>query len=579
MKNKILYYIVVVVLLSSCHELDLNPLSEGSSGNWYSNEQEVEMAVGYLFNIDYWDNELTQNTDYETYAWKDEWTDSYSDDWTARSALSVVTGGTINGQSGAVVYTWKNTYTCIAAANRILENIDKASSVISEDNFEMYKANAKFVRASQYARLIFLFGDVPYYTETIDIDEAFAIGRTSKETILNAIYEEYDYAAEYLPESYSSSNSQFATKGAALAMKARIALYMGDYEIAKTAAKACMDLGVYELYPDYRELFLPSTKNSVETIFCNPRSVELGITYPTGTAACFLSRLGGGYANGGPSWDLFFSYLCTDGLPVDESPLFDPHDPFKNRDPRCNATIVEFGTEWLGYIYEPHPDSTTCLNTSTGKYVSNLDCRTINGYASWNGLVWKKRVDDSWLDKETEPDNIIMRYADVLLMYAEAKIELSDIDQSVLDAINQVRARAYGVSYSATGSYPAVTTTDQDELRKSLRTERRMEFAVEGRRYSDLIRWKLAEKALTNPVYGFLAPDDLKEKIVEQGGWLFPETPDIDEDGLPDLTSLFNAGYIQQIAVRSFDASKQYLWPIPTTEVQINDNITQNSGY
>jgi len=579
MKNKIIYYIVIVVLLSSCHKLDLNPLSEGSSGNWYSNEQEVEMAVGYLFNIDYWDNEMTQNTDYETYAWKDEWTDSYTDDWTARSSLSVVTGGSINGQSGPVIYTWKNAYACIAAANRLLANIDKASSVISEDNFEMYKANAKFVRASQYAKLIFLFGDVPYYTDVIGIDEAFAIGRTSKETILADIYDEYDYAAEYLPESYPNNNSQFATKGAALAMKARIALYMGDYEIAKNAAKDCMDLDVYELYPDYEELFLPSTKNSVETIFCNPRSVALGIIYPTGTGSVALSRLGGGYANGGPSWDLFFSYLCTDGLPVDESPLFDPHEPFKNRDPRCNATIVEFGTEWLGYMYEPHPDSITCLKTSTGTYVNNLDCRTINGYASWNGLVWKKRIDDSWLDKEEEPENIIMRYADVLLMYAEAKIELGDIDQSVLDAMNQVRARAYGVSYTTTGSYPAVTTTDQNELRKILRTERRMEFTWEGRRYADLIRWKLAEKALTTPVYGFLAPDDLKEKIVDKGLWLFPETPEIDEDGLPDLTSLFNAGYVQAIAERKFDKTKQYLWPIPTTEIQINDNMTQNSGY
>ena len=137
---------------------------------------------------------------------------------------------------------------------------------------------------------------------------------------IRSYYEDFDIAIEYLPESYNSSEYQFATKGAALALKARIALYMGDYAIAASAAKACIDLGVYELYPDYQELFLSSTKNSVETIFCNPRSVELGIIIPKGGRSREpLPRLAGGYANGGPSWDLLCSYLCTDGLPIDES--------------------------------------------------------------------------------------------------------------------------------------------------------------------------------------------------------------------------------------------------------------------
>ena len=106
-----------------------------------------------------------------------------------------------------------------------------------------------------------------------------------------------------------------------------------------------------------------------------------------------------------------------------------------------------------------------------------------------------------------------------------------------------------------------------------------MEFAGEGLRYNDLIRWKLAGKALTRPIYGLLDPPDLRAKVVEPGLWFFPETPNIDEDGIPDFSDLYNAGFIKLLANRQFDVSKQYLWPIPTSEILINNNLTQNPGY
>jgi len=581
MKNKIVLFIIGIMLIS-CNDLDLNPLSEGSSENWYSNESELEMAVLELFNIDYWGVELTRvNTNATTDGYSQQWTDKYSDNWTARTGLSEIDASTITSQTSFVTLTWTYAYRCIAAANRILVNIEKAQGTVSEEKLKVIEANARFARAGQYAKLIFNYGDVPYYTTILDIDEAFSLSRTSSTTILDDIYEDYDYAIENLPETYSSDENQFATKGAAMAMKSRIALYMGDYATARDAAKDCIDLGVYELYPDYRKLFLSSTKNSIETVFCNPRSVELGVVIPGGGRAKEpLSRIVGGFANGGPSWDLLCSYLCTDGLPVDESPLFDPRNPFKNRDPRCNATIVEFGSEWLGFVYQPHPDSLKVLNLNSGQLVSNVDNRAVGQYASFNGLVWKKKIDEDWLDIQTDPDNIVVRYADVLLMYAEAKIELDDVDQSVLDAMNMVRARAYGVNYAETSSYPAISTTDPTQLRRILRIERRMEFAFEGTRYNDLIRWKLAEKALNNhPIFGMLDPADLRTKLVKNGLWFFPEIPQIDEDGLVDFSSMYNKGLIKLLAERTFDASKQYLWPIPSSEIEINPNMTQNQGY
>jgi hypothetical protein len=172
-----------------------------------------------------------------------------------------------------------------------------------------------------------------------------------------------------------------------------------------------------------------------------------------------------------------------------------------------------------------------------------------------------------------------MRYADVLLMYAEAKIELNEIDQPMLDAsINMVRARAYKVPVTDKSKYPAVTPGNQASLRKTLRIERRMEFATEARRYEDIIRWKFAEKVLNRPIYGMLDPADLRTKVVNPGLWFFPQTPEIDDDGNPNLDPMYNAGLIKLVAVRNFPA-RQYLWPIPTKEVLINPNLGQNKDY
>ena len=105
-----------------------------------------------------------------------------------------------------------------------------------------------------------------------------------------------------------------------------------------------------------------------------------------------------------------------------------------------------------------------------------------------------------------------------------------------------------------------------------------MEFALEGRRYMDIIRWHLAEKVLNKVNYGLLEPADLREKIVKPGLWFFPQVPPIDEDGVADFTPMYNAGQIKTIAVRKFDASRQYLWPIPSTEV-LTSHLIQNPNY
>lgn len=557
---------IIALCLCSCSKLDLYPLDTGSNDSWYKTEDQMVMSIRGLYRTVFWplDN------------------DYWADDHQSRSNLNIITGGTINGESSEVKNRWQNCYKAIARSNTILANLDNAQERlgISEEKVRLYRAQTLVARAAQYCILTTYFGDVVYVDKEISIEEAFRMGRTDKSEILEKVYADLETAAADLPVSYTGS-VELATRGAALAIKARYALFNGEWQIAADAARRCMDLGVYELYPDFSKLFLASTAHASENILSWPRSVDLDITLDPGNVMGYCTRNRGGYASEYPSWELFCSFLCRDGKPIDESPLFNPHKPFENRDPRCAATIAEFGTEHLGVIYDPNPYSFNVMNNITGKQIKNLDCNSNSMYASFNGLVRKKGVDEDWVNNQTfkvAPDYVFIRYAEVLLIYAEAKIELGQIDASVLNAINSVRARAYGVQLSQTSAYPAVTARGQDEMRRIVRLERRMELAYEGLRYMDLLRWKLAEKALNQPNYGLLDNAGLK-KLCDDGNWFFAYVPEIDEDGIADFSRLYEDGLCKIISKRNFDASKNYLWPIPSQEVLTNPFLGQNDNY
>lgn len=132
--------------------------------------------------------------------------------------------------------------------------------------------------------------------------------------------------------------------------------------------------------------------------FLIPRSIEYNLVMDVHG---WLPRNHGGYAVPNPTWDLFASYVCTDGLPIDESPLFDPHDPFKNRDPRLSMTIVPFGENFMGIEFNPHPEALEVMNYKTGQMIKNNDTRAVAQYASYNGLVWKKGMDETCLEMQT----------------------------------------------------------------------------------------------------------------------------------------------------------------------------------
>lgn len=571
MKYKLLTILFTVSLLASCIDMDMTNPTQGSSGDWYANEIEITQAVNEFYLIGYWDRPV-QNSE--------QWTDNFTYRNTHRIDLLY---GTFNDGNWEAAQLWQQAYKLIARANALLEHIDERAIGVSPEKIDQFKAQAYFSRASKYAELISYYGDVVYLDKYVTVSEATQMSRTPKEDVIPLVYADFDKAIELLPTRYKTGETIRFTKGAAMAMKARFALYMSDWEVAATAAKQCIDLGEYKLDREFSDIFLSTTKftDSDELIYVLPRSIANNTVVDTWLVNNQLPRNAGGYAAACPSWDLLASFICTDGLPIDESPLFDPKEPFKNRDPRLAKTIVEFGSRHMGFEYNPHPEATEVFNYNTGKEQTNQDTRAVNQYASYNGLIWKKGIDETWIEngKMVESDYIIMRYADVLLMYAEAKIELNQIDESVLNAINQVRARGFETSVENHSLYPAITTTNQSELRKAVRLERRVEFANEGLRYMDLIRWRLASKALNTKNYGLVYPtSELVDKVVSKNLWFWASTPKIDEDGIADFSEMEQAGQIAVLSQRVWE-ERQYLWPIYTTELEGCPNIQQNPGY
>jgi hypothetical protein len=562
MKLSKYFFVIGLITLTGCHKLDLNPLSTPSTGNFFANATELTIAVNDLYRQPFIGNDL------------EDYSDNY---WNRATGGNSITYGTMVSNDAAVLTLWTNCYKAIARANAIIASLPAASKNTSASIITSIEAQARFSRAYEYSLLITHFGDVPFLTGTVSLDASYNITRTSSTTILTFIFSELDYAAANLPATYSTSSDQRWTKGAALAIKSRTALYTGQYAVARDAAKAVMDLaaqGVYALYPSYRNLFLSPGEQCNENILTVIQDQANGV-YQTDDAINQISRLAGGYGAYIPTWDLMDSYECTDGLPIDKSPLYNPQNPFANRDPRLTATIVPFSVNWLGFDYQPHPDSLKVMDYNTGQLVSNKDSRAVATFASYTGFLWEKGVDQSWATTQVDQDDYrIIRYPEMLLTYAEAMTELNTIDQSVLDAINQVRARAYGTTYDQTTKYPAVTTKDQAQLRTIIRRERRVEFAKEGLRYMDLIRWKLAEVALTRPVVGL--PDPANQN---RAHWPFAGPPAIDANGIPDYSKYLASGDAKQLALRSFNKSKQYLWPIPSVEITVNPKLTQNPGY
>ncbi|WP_161554455.1 RagB/SusD family nutrient uptake outer membrane protein [Sinomicrobium soli] len=553
MKSKILISGLIIALLSSCNDdfLTRNPLDTPSSSTFFSNEAELEMALAGVYRNLYW-----HSYSVPYHMWLDACTDIAWSRGDFGDALTIQSGN-YTPEWRRFELTWQHMYEGIARANNILVNMDRAREILPEEKYLDTEAQARFLRAYYYVYLTNLYGDVPWVDKMLTLEEA-QLPRTPEGEILDKIYEDLDFAAEHLLQ---PQNEGKATRDAALTLKARAALLAGDYETAATAAGKVMDSGNYSIHPDYGELFSYAGGDSPEIIFKLHNHIDVFVTQ----IPRYLSpRVFGGYSVLIPTQNLVDMYQATDGMPIDESPLYDPAHPFENRDPRMDQTILLPGEYINGFLFQTHPDSTqTYQQTGTDlKRVPNPE--VTNPYATFSGYLFNKYLDESDIpDRLTQSplELILMRYAEVLLTYAEARIELNQIDETVINAINQVRGR------QNVQMPPVSPEMSVEELRKTVRYERSVELALEGFRLFDIRRWKYAEHVMPGNMLGRRHKEHWSDPIV-------PEIDDYGHPSYPDETETF-----QIMSTNAFDPGRDYLWAIPQTEINLNPNLRQNPGY
>lgn len=447
--------------------------------------------------------------------------------------------GSVNPSTGdASAYN----YSGITRANFFLANIAKTPMDAA------LKANmiaqVRFIRAYQYFLMSQLYGDVPLVTKVLSPAESTASIRAPKADVIKFILSELTAAAADLPVSNTSGDGH-VTRGAALALKARVELYNGDYADCVTDCQAVMKLG-YSLYPSYTDLFRMTAQLNNPEIIASVQYVENPASTSNGVLGVMPSNSSGGWSSIDPTQSLVDAYDMDNGKPItDPASGYDPSNPYAHRDPRLAATIL--------YPGAPFKQAGATVDT----YFDPLTPSSPDYYASGNNTSPSGYVVKKFTSNLSDFDNLfqsslnmtVLRYAEVLLTDAEAKIELGKIDASVYNDINLVRNRA---------GMPSVDQSvynSQSTLRALVRNERRVEFAFEGLRFFDIQRWKIGSLVMNGSAYG--------AKL----GTIDPGTGKYTITGGP-LT----------LENRTF-ADKNYLWPIPQSEIDKDKNLTQNPGY
>ena len=609
MKNKFLIknIILFTLTLASCDDelfLDRRPIDFVSPENFDSGSQ-----ISAALNGTYRALTLADGL-YESNTWP-----IYLDFMVDNGFMDKTWSGEVDfwdqSQGPNSLYTtrkWERNYRGILRANTVLKYIDQVD--MEEELKTQYTGEARFLRALFYSDLVEFYGDVPLRLEPEGIDKQHK-AKTPKDELLEFILAEFDLAAEELPVSYASADDLGrATKGAALGLKARVLLYNKRWAECAEACKAVMDLGAYELYDDYQNLFTPIGEGvNKEVMFDIQHVATLASDRLVAPWTTYL-QLWQSYM---ATYNLVSDYYMQNGLPIDDpNSGYDDQDPFADRDPRLEMTLIT-------------PFSFRNESRITGRLLYFDPCSEKAN--NFTGLKIKKYVDynDEFPNtKSSGSNNVIIRYADILLMRAEALIELPDwsnYEVEIRDLINQVRQRD-GVDMPTIDAVEGVGLS-QDELRQILRHERRVEFAFEGTRYNDIKRWDIGEEAISTG-YGY-RPEllDLREDVsvilttcsyqgiqIDAPAMGFTKEQlsgirkaveinfEFEEDLLAVIASELGQDFVNQhkdylikrakpayfevypFRERKFKTESNYLWPIPIDEMQSNALIgSNNPGY
>lgn len=568
MRFKILVIqVLFITLFTGCDDyLTRTPQGSYSEGTVWKTEADLQLAMNGLY------RQLPHlGSNNYGFPYKSEIIyQLFTEDGWDRASSGAVRFANIDFTSSAIVIgdEWDR-YRTIRDCN---EFITRASfSEIEEDLKNRLIAEARFIRAINYARLNFLFGAVPLITKPTAPD--FFPVRDSREKVFEFVKEEFSQIAQILPQQYSDNDIGRITQGAALAFKARHLLNAIDwysntgllYEQAREACQRVYASGVYSLDPGiegYRKLFTSESEhgNSDEAILASNFDPETR-THTYNRCMAPKGAYGGTNKNSnymGATNALVEAFQMTNGKDIhDQTSGYDPANPWENRDPRLDITILRAGEEIPSkssangitptYVFDPHPK----IKPQGG--ITTDDVNKPTNPTGYN--IWKYVDFDVVSSIECHVDYKVMRFSEVILMYAEAILgETNNID-AAMQLVDEVRARVDMPNVET--SYGTVTNVN--EALSIILKERRVELATEGpQRYFDIRRHRLGEDVFAEPnVYGIpLGPNRVPDKNVLEG--------DLD-DGVKNLCGQ-----------KLFNPETYYLWPIPQSAIDANPNLMEN---
>lgn len=584
------FIFIITLLLVSCNNsfLDRYPLDEISSETFWNTESDLETYNNGLYNYAADDDYVPImrghdiNGDSRWYSiWCiDQFSDNVVSQTTRYTNFMTVRAGinTIPSEASSQWFGYKGWY-FIRACNIGLANYDNAE--VSDDIKNEYKAEAHLFRGWFYADKVSKFGDVPWVETELDIDsEELYAERTDRETAMDNVLEDLNFACTYLPDDWGDGNAPGRlNRWCALLVKSRVCLFEGTWrkyhdgtdadlwlQEAADAAEELIDDGPYSLY---------STGDTEHDYNASHRATDLTGNsevlywrkYETGVATNQIEASFKNH-NGGATKNMVEDYLCTDGLPISLSPLYagdaQIEDVFENRDPRLRQSILhpddreyyEYGNS-SQYTYPRLTGMTGGWTNKTGYHI--IKSFEVNAaIASYN--------------TSTTPA-ITLRLGEALLNFAEAKAELGTLSQADLDkSINLLRDRVGMINMDINNIPvdPKYTDDGVSSIIVEIRRERRVELFNEGFRYDDLRRWGQGEK-LEEKSLGILWDD---VAIARYPGATVNTYID-EESGKSYIDPYYGTDYANPV----FDESKNYLWPIPLDVLSQNPNIGQNPGW
>ncbi|MFZ4262785.1 RagB/SusD family nutrient uptake outer membrane protein [Sphingobacterium sp. HJSM2_6] len=579
LKNSAIYTIVGLLTLTSCESfLDREPLNEYSVATVYKTEQDIRLALNGLYAQIRGFNEDGNPKESEYYY------TIFTDDAYDRRGAQQSSDLDFSPSQRALAFDWQPRYKMIRDVNEFLARAPQAQeNFLNPELFERYIAEARFIRALNYARLNFLFGAVPLLTEPTDPN--YFPTRTTREKVFDYVNKELSEIAEILPEKYTVASEQGRiTRGAALAIKARHLLNAIDwypdknklYTQAAEAAANVYNSKVYSLdqgETGYQNLFsrTAGSTNSNEAILTLNYNRDFKshgyqvVILPKG--AFSGSRANNSNYVGATDALVEVYQMKSNGKPIKETNAgYNPAKPWENRDPRLTTTILKGGDlipikggDGLNnlYVYDAHPRKSPTVTLDNGQVISALDTDDVNkNGVNQTGYGYKKYMDFNFIEpqKGDIPYHFI-RFSEVILMYAEALLGRDGNIQESMALVSEVRERVglpnVSISYGAVNNVAEALTI--------ILHERRVEFALEGpQRYFDIRRHRLGEQVFEDlNVYGIPLGEGRRANANVLEG-------DLD------------TGKKIIVGRRKFNADQYYLWSIPLEAIQQNPNLAND---